>query len=131
MNKALKPNLRQELKFKDHDIAMIFGDLNFRIELDNFQCRDMIKKKQYELLRTFDQFKIEKGKNPSLLEIEEGELNFDPTYKYDLKSNEYDTSKKQRVPSWCDRILWKRNKNITLIKYVLANLTLNIAYTGL
>ena len=77
----------------------------------------MIKSQRYEILRSFDQFKIEKDINPNLADIEEGELNFDPTYKFDLKTNNYDTSKKQRVPSWCDRIFWKSNKNIHLLKY--------------
>lgn len=32
---------------------------------------------------------------------------FWPTYKYDLGSSDYDTSDKQRTPSWTDRVLWR------------------------
>jgi len=37
----------------------------------------------------------------------EGPITFPPTYKFDANSDQYDTGKKKRVPSWTDRILWK------------------------
>lgn len=36
----------------------------------------------------------------------EAPLNFRPTYKYDIGSDSYDTSRKRRAPSWTDRILY-------------------------
>jgi len=33
----------------------------------------------------------------------EGAITFNPTYKFDKWSDEYDTSSKRRVPSWTDR----------------------------
>ena len=48
--------------------------------------------------------------------FEEGPVSFKPTFKFDKFSNNYDTSKKQRVPSWCDRVLFKPNQT-TLLEY--------------
>ena len=42
--------------------------------------------------------------------FQEGPVDFGPTYKYDLFSDDYDTSEKQRIPAWTDRVLWRRRK---------------------
>lgn len=38
--------------------------------------------------------------------FQEAEIDWPPTYKFDKQSIEYDTSDKQRTPSYTDRILW-------------------------
>ena len=55
----------------------------------------------------------------------EAKISFPPTYKYDLFSDDYDTSEKLRIPAWTDRVLWRRRKprykSTTLVrKHVLA-----------
>ena len=48
----------------------------------------------------------------------EGPLNFPPTYRYDPGSNSFDSSKKRRIPAYCDRILFKDNSQGEQIKQV-------------
>ena len=50
-------------------------------------------------------------------QFQEGTINFKPTYKYDLRTEQYDTSKKQRIPAFCDRILWRRNTKMKQLHY--------------
>lgn len=40
----------------------------------------------------------------------EAPINFPPTYKYDIFSDDYDTSEKNRIPSWTDRVLFRKKK---------------------
>jgi hypothetical protein len=47
--------------------------------------------------------------------FKEGPLLFKPTFKYDDECDVYDTSKKMRVPSWTDRILYKPDQCV--LKY--------------
>jgi len=51
----------------------------------------------------------------------EARITFLPTYKYDLNSDQYDTSEKARIPAWCDRVLRKGN-NIRQVHYDAAPL---------
>lgn len=86
---------------KDHDIYFILGDLNFRVELEFQSAKSiLINGGSLNLLTKFDQFTLEKNDNYDLKDLQEGPLNFPPTYKFDVNTNEWDTSKKQRTPSW-------------------------------
>lgn len=51
----------------------------------------------------------------------EGPLVFRPTYKYDNNSETYDSSEKQRIPSWTDRVLYK-GEALGMFKYNRAEL---------
>ena len=64
-----------------------------------------------------DQLLFYKDQHPILSQFEEGLLRFPPTFKFDRFSESYDTSKKYRVPAWCDRILWHKKAPMKLINY--------------
>lgn len=95
-----------DYRLKDHDYNFILGDLNFRIDLPIDEVKDYIDQCNYVELWVKDQLLIARQSDSILMNYSEGELNFNPTYKYDENSNVYDTSKKQRIPAWCDRILY-------------------------
>ncbi|XP_029922621.1 inositol polyphosphate 5-phosphatase Ka isoform X2 [Myripristis murdjan] len=92
----------------DHRLIFWFGDLNFRIEDHGMHfVRSCINNTTYNLLWSKDQLTMMKKKEPLLQEFEEGALDFQPTYKFDLNSDTYDSSGKKRKPAWTDRILWR------------------------
>ncbi|XP_072231644.1 inositol polyphosphate 5-phosphatase K [Leuresthes tenuis] len=92
----------------DHKVVFWFGDLNFRIADHGLHfLRSSINSGRLNLLWSKDQLIMMKKNELFLQEFEEGPLNFKPTYKFDRKSDTYDTSGKKRKPAWTDRILWR------------------------
>uniref|UniRef100_H3D9W7 Inositol polyphosphate-5-phosphatase Ka n=1 Tax=Tetraodon nigroviridis TaxID=99883 RepID=H3D9W7_TETNG len=95
-------------KVMDHRLVFWFGDLNFRIQDHGMHfVRSCISSQNYNLLWSKDQLNMMKDKEDTLRQFEEGPLDFQPTYKFDLNSDSYDSSSKKRKPAWTDRILWR------------------------
>ncbi|BGP35956.1 hypothetical protein JCM10296v2_007808 [Rhodotorula toruloides] len=89
----------------ESDVLVWLGDLNYRLELPREEVERMIAAQQYELLLKFDQLEAQKKHGLAFADFEEPAITFAPTFKFDVGTDSYDTSEKQRVPSWTDRIL--------------------------
>lgn len=104
----------------DHEICILNGDLNYRIDT---MSRDVVIKAvrsgNLEKLLERDQLLVSRRKNPlfGLKAFAECPINFDPTYKYDVGSDIYDSSEKNRAPAWCDRILYRGPGKIRQLDY--------------
>ena len=103
------------MNFKDYDYYFFFGDINSRtsLEYSNPIVDNLIKNHSKTLNGDFkdilvnDQFKQYQKESSLILQMDEAPIKFSPTYKYTIGSNEYDTNKK-RIPSWTDRIMFKK-----------------------
>nr|XP_030120647.1 synaptojanin-1 isoform X3 [Taeniopygia guttata] len=93
-----------------HDYIFWCGDFNYRIDLPNEEVKDLIRQQNWDTLIAGDQLINQKNSGQIFRGFLEGKINFAPTYKYDLFSDDYDTSEKCRTPAWTDRILWRRRK---------------------
>jgi phosphatidylinositol-bisphosphatase len=90
-----------------HDHIFFLGDFNYRLTIPRIQVEQFVKNEAYKQLIQYDQLKTEHNEGRVFREFNEGFINFPPTYKYDIGSDEYDTSEKARTPSYTDRILWR------------------------
>ena len=91
-----------------HDYVFWCGDFNYRIDLTNDEVKQLVRDKDWETLLASDQLKVQQKEGKVFRNYIEGEINFPPTYKYDINSEDYDTSEKCRVPAYTDRILFKK-----------------------
>ncbi|XP_073440634.1 synaptojanin-1-like isoform X2 [Dendrobates tinctorius] len=93
-----------------HDYVFWCGDFNYRIDMANEEVKELIRNQNWDSLIVGDQLINQKNGGQVFRSFLEGKVNFAPTYKYDLFSDDYDTSEKCRTPAWTDRILWRRRK---------------------
>ncbi|CCC69341.1 hypothetical protein NCAS_0C03510 [Naumovozyma castellii] len=91
--------------YKDYHV-FFFGDLNYRVKgwnhLNNtdYSNEETIN----ELLGNYEEFYHSKQSYDTYKNFIEARINFPPTYKYLRGSYKYNT---KRIPSWCDRILYR------------------------
>lgn len=91
---------------KDHDHIYFLGDMNYRINPCDLNIREVASSENYKLLLEYDQLGQQKNQKRIFHRFKEGDIKFKPTFKYDVDSDEWDSSEKARQPAWCDRILW-------------------------
>jgi endonuclease/exonuclease/phosphatase family metal-dependent hydrolase len=112
----------------DHEICILNGDLNYRIDT---MSRDTVVKainaKNLNKLLERDQLLVSKRRNPGfrLRAFQEQPITFAPTYKYDVGTDRYDTSEKNRSPAWCDRLLYRGAGRVKQIEYCRHELQLS------
>jgi hypothetical protein len=87
------------------DYTVLMGDLNYRIELQRDQVMKLISNHQYNILLRYDQLRKAQRDYPKFACFKEAEIEFAPTYKFDIGTDVYDSSEKQRIPSYTDRVL--------------------------
>ena len=103
----------------EHDHVIVAGDLNYRLDgIDRDAACKLGRDGCVQDLLKHDQFRRQ---SIYLNHFVESEITFSPTYKYDPGTNVFDTSEKERVPSYCDRIIQMRNDHkdsmIKMVKY--------------
>ena len=104
----------------DHDQVYWFGDLNYRLACnDSESVKNRLAIGDLDSLLREDQLMIELSRRPRKVftGYQEGKIMFQPTYKYDVGGDSWDSSEKSRPPAWTDRVLWSGGPSIRLLSY--------------
>ena len=122
LNTEINIETNNKLAFKDIDYWMIFGDFNFKVDLDYEPVMELIKKNNAHYLLNNDQFYKNKNRFNDLNLINESNVLFYPTYKYEKDTNKYvEKGAKNKVPSYTDRIFYKKRNGINNLYYNAVN----------
>jgi endonuclease/exonuclease/phosphatase family metal-dependent hydrolase len=125
-------NSKKRSTLLDSEYVFFYGDLNFRIaredaknvisalntlveaKIDDTE-RSKVARVIIASLKPFDQLLLHQHSDPLLSQYKEGEIWFLPTYKFEKGGLLY-TARKERCPSWCDRILLRSLRGCYLRK---------------
>ena len=102
-------SLKQNLLIEDHERIIWFGDLNYRVQtiLPQESLKALLDSDRGGELLAKDQLMDQQKEGKAFVGYNKGAITFDPTYKYNVGTSEYDTGNHRRPPAWTDRILWK------------------------
>jgi len=100
----------------DHDTVIWLGDFNYRIGLSREKAIDLVNRRDLGRLYENDQLNLQMVAGLAFPFYSEARITFLPTYRYVVGSDEFDSSEKQRIPAWTDRIL-RKGSNIRQTSY--------------
>ncbi|CAG2055636.1 unnamed protein product [Timema podura] len=99
---------------QNFDYVLWCGDLNFRLSQSRDEVIQWVSEQNFPLpqphLLQNDQLRRSRAEGSVFRDFEEGPITFQPTYKYDPGTQVYDSSHKQRIPAYTDRILFKSGR---------------------
>ncbi|XP_062873811.1 phosphatidylinositol polyphosphate 5-phosphatase type IV [Trichomycterus rosablanca] len=104
------------------DEVFWFGDFNFRLNQERERVEAILKQhteNNMDVLLQHDQLSKEIKDGSIFKGFQEAPIHFAPTYKFDIGCDVYDSTSKQRTPSYTDRILFRSRQadDIKVVKY--------------
>ncbi|XP_051977792.1 phosphatidylinositol polyphosphate 5-phosphatase type IV-like [Xyrauchen texanus] len=104
------------------DEVFWFGDFNFRLNKARGGVEEILNQvvgADMSPLLQHDQLSKEMKEGSIFKGFQEATIHFPPTYKFDIGCDVYDTTTKQRTPSYTDRIIYRNRQadDIKVVKY--------------
>ncbi|XP_051188600.1 type I inositol polyphosphate 5-phosphatase 13 [Lolium perenne] len=102
----------------DADMVVFLGDFNYRLYGISYdEARDMVSQRSFDWLREKDQLRAEMKAGKVFQGMREGLIKFPPTYKFQKGApglGGYDSGEKKRIPAWCDRVLYRDSRAVSV-----------------
>ncbi|XP_066330970.1 type II inositol polyphosphate 5-phosphatase 15-like isoform X2 [Miscanthus floridulus] len=122
LHKAVSANENQadedRPELAEADMVVFLGDFNYRLNGITYdEARDMVSQRSFDWLRERDQLRAEMKAGNVFQGMREGPIKFPPTYKFQrhqLGLSGYDSGEKKRIPAWCDRILYRDSRSVSI-----------------
>jgi len=93
-------SMRVHPSILSHSNIIWLADTNYRIDLDNASVRAYAEDDALDMLLAADQLSYVMSTGVAFSGYIEGPILFRPTYRYDIGTDNYDTSEKMRIPAW-------------------------------